>query len=86
MKFKNDTGRDSLIFLLRFVINFNNRMKFNFTIIHISLLVLLVSFQSFAQNGDKIEHREDKVMGRKLNGENVYILVGNVHFRQPKED
>jgi len=59
-------------------------MKFNFTIIHISLLVLLVSFQSFAQNGDKIEHREDKVMGRKLNGENVYILVGNVHFRQPK--
>ncbi len=66
-------------------------MKFKLTILLISQLVLFNIVCAIAQQrgtisnrqGDKIEHSEDILMGKKLNGENVNILVGNVKFTQP---
>ncbi len=59
-------------------------MKFNYTILIISSLVLITVTQTLAQTNDKIEHSEDRLLGRRIKGENVNVLVGNVEFRQPK--
>ena len=53
------------------------------TILIISGLFLLFTQISLAQS-NKLTHKEDKLMGKRVDGEMLNILVGNVKFTQPK--
>ena len=44
---------------------------------------LACSLSAYAQKGEQLKHKEDRLMGQRVNGQMVNILVGNVEFTQP---
>lgn len=56
--------------------------RFKNTILFL-FLCLAASYPALAQKNDELKHKEDKLMGQRVNGEMLNILVGNVEFTQP---